>query len=193
MGTCIQHVRPCDLLECLAVTYGDPAADKAGAPTAKPWPATGNHAAGDVWFERVRLSYIAGAFIFSIRGTRVCADFWRAAHDIPQSTFEKITSAIRHGETVYRADAKANMLMAVTARGDAMTLLNRATTWWMTRLSCYEAMPHQPGTINADHCVWDTIYEEEYLPEMAIAGVPGGSLSTWKEGKARALQQFADI
>lgn len=78
-------------------------------------------------------------------------------------------------------------------RGARARVRRGATTWWMTRLSCYEAMPHQPGTINADHCVWDTIYEEEYLPEMAIAGVPGGSLSTWKEGKARALQQFADL
>jgi len=65
-GTCIQHVKPRDLLECLARTYGEPMADNMGVPKVEPWPTTGNHAAGDVWFDLVQQSFIDGQFIFTI-------------------------------------------------------------------------------------------------------------------------------
>lgn len=191
-GTCIQHVKPRDLLQCLARTYGEPMADNMGVPKVEPWPTTGNHAAGDVWFDLVQQSFIDGEFIFTIGGVRVCAESWRMAYDVPRSTFEKITRAVLYGDLVWQPEAKANMLMATQAREDDMSIVNRATVWWLDRLRCYDAMPHQPGVINADHCVWSSVFVEEYLIECEIVGVPGGKLSTWKEGKARALLQLAE-
>lgn len=188
-GCCIEHIKPRDVLECLATTYGEPPAKISGE---EPWPSRRNHAAGDVWFDLMSRSFVDNEFIFSIRGTRVCAEVWRAAYDIPRSTFEGIGAAVVRGDATWRVDAKVNVLMAGAARADEANCVNRATVWWMSRLKCYEAMPHQRGTINADHCVWQTVFEDEYMIECEIAGVSSGCISTWKEGKARALKQLAD-
>eukprot|EP00962_Isochrysis_galbana_P053035 scaffold24500_cov163-Isochrysis_galbana.AAC.1 len=79
--------------------------------------------------------------------------------------------------------------MAGAARSDEANAVNRATVWWMDRLRCYDAMPHQRGTINADHCVWQTVFDEEYVVECQIAGVFSGCISTWKEGKAQGARR----
>jgi hypothetical protein len=171
-------------------------ADNMGVPKVQPWPTTGNHSAGDVWFDLLRQIFIEDEFCFNIGGVRVCAEIWRgAAYDTPRSTFEKMARAVLSGDMVWQPDAKANMLMATQAREDDMTIVNRATVWCLDRLRCYDAMPHQPGVINADHCVWSSVFVEEYLIECEIAGVTGGKILTltWKEGKARALLQLSAI
>jgi len=186
-GCCTEHIKPRDVMECLAITYGEPPAEIGGD---KPWPSLRNHAAGDVWFDLVLRSFVDNEFVFSIRGTRVCAEVWRAAYNIPRSTFESICASVFRGEGTWRVEAKVNVMMAGTARSDEANAVNRATVWWMDRLRCcYDAMPHQRGTINADHCVWQTVFDEEYVVECRIAGVFSGWISTWKEGKARGARE----
>jgi hypothetical protein len=179
-GCCTEHIKPVDVMECLAINYGQPPAEIGGD---EPWPSLRNHAAGDVWFDLVSRSFLNNEFAFGIRNERVCAEVWRAAYDIPPATFESICASVYRGEATRRADTKVNVMMAGDARADEANAVNRATVWWIDRLRCYDAMPHQRGCINADHCVWQTVFDEEYVIECQIAGVFCGCISTWKGGQ----------
>eukprot|EP00962_Isochrysis_galbana_P009384 scaffold2621_cov124-Isochrysis_galbana.AAC.2 len=116
-GCCTEHIKPRDVMECLAITYGEPPAEIGGD---KPWPSLRNHAAGDVWFDLVLRSFVDNEFVFSIRGTRVCAEVWRAAYNIPRSTFESICASVFRGEGTWRRavahDDTASTAMGIVAQ-----------------------------------------------------------------------------
>ena len=193
-GGCIQNVCARDMHTCLTKTYGDPLLDDKGVPTAKAWPSIGNHAAGAVWFDLVCNSLVDGKFVFIIHGTTVCASFWRAAHNIPRTTFDELCRSASKGDSAWKPGVAAGKASVAAARGceDKITATSVATSWWLRRLTCYDAMPNERGAIIADITTWVVTYREEYLPECEMLGLPFGGSSVWYAGRKCALRILAE-
>eukprot|EP00962_Isochrysis_galbana_P029234 scaffold9332_cov113-Isochrysis_galbana.AAC.1 len=50
---------------------------------------------------------INGTLVFTIDGCKVCASFWRAACDVPPSTFDNMCRAVLRGDRAWKADEAA--------------------------------------------------------------------------------------
>lgn len=189
---CKKFVSLIDVLACHSWTYGDPEVDAENNPTAKNWPSIGNHAARARWFEKLWECKVDNTFIFKIGQARVCASFWRAAYNVPRSTFEEIARAVHRGDVTFKADeAAARAVRQMSAGADAMTAVSVAMGWWVDRLMCYDFMPNERGVIVADVATWSSVYEQEYLVECEMLGVPAGARATWYDGRDRALTVLA--
>jgi hypothetical protein len=180
-----------DIMGCLSWTYGDPEVDGQHNPTVKKWPTIGNHAARSRWFERLWESKVDGQYMFKVGQARVCASFWRCAYNIPPSTFVSMVSAVSRGDVFFQPDEVAARALRQSAASDALTAVNVAMGWWLERLMCYDFMPNERGVIVADVATWTCVYEDEFVPECNVLGTPGGSRSTWYDGRSNALAQLA--
>jgi hypothetical protein len=70
--------------------------------------------------------------------------------------------------------------------------MNSATAWWLVKLTCYDAMPNESGVIVADISTCVVTYNEEYLPECEMLSLSAGDITTWYEGRKRALLILAE-
>jgi len=183
------------MIDCLAVSYGDPELNSQGAVTVNPWPSVPNGQSGDLRYAAISSSFtFEHGFVFRVGRTTVCAAFWRDAHGVPDSVFIEMCRSILRGEVVWKPEVKAAQALASAndGAGAMSSVVEFAVAWWLERISWEEAIPSKSRLIITDACTWCNIYEDEFLFECRLVGVPEPkSISTWYEGKQRALAEFA--
>jgi len=195
---CIDKISRADVSACHRISYGEPHADLGGVPTASNWPTTHNHATTQLLYELIRSTLRDGAFKFALglSGQSVCAAMWRAAYDVPLSTFEAMCRAASKNEPVWAPDVLTNTALSKAAGSvkDSETTMSFSVAWWAERLLWHDFMPHttgQHGRIVADVTEWVDVYNNNFVPELSAAGM-ASFRPAWYKARNRALQDLAD-
>eukprot|EP00965_Chrysotila_dentata_P063974 2119546-Pleurochrysis_carterae.AAC.1 len=194
---CVQNTFTVTLLKkCAASTFGESA-------LCEEPPSKSNHEAVHVWLRLVfdcRVLNAEGAVAsidFRVEGRRLCCGAFRTAYCMSKATFDTICTRVISGDHKWVTYASTR---TCSAAKDRPTLLLAATAWWRTRLGYYDMMPHLRRCIIHPVCVWKDVYHNEFVPHMQSRGYSWsleedrrkGSESTWRKGRKKALQQFAD-
>ena len=121
---------------------------------------------------------------------------------IAPTTADTIDRRVRAGEIAW-SDSSAKMYEA-SRRRIAGNLTLSAMTWWTTRLNYYELITKQGIIVHPRNVIWKDAYDNEFIPEMQLIGQywrpshvnaadaaeSKGTITTWYDGKHRALRQL---
>lgn len=139
---------------------------------------TPNHQAVNKWFQLVHQCRVLDTvhskvtrIDYKINGVRVCQGAWAWIHGVRPATSNGIHRQVMRG--FHSWNNSLNKEAALTKRSELADLSNAAAAWWHIRLGYYEMLVEH-GKIMHPRLCWVSVYEEEFLPEMAKIGL------TWR-------------
>ena len=166
---------------------------------------TQNHSAVQQWFVVARAGCFRDAtgaiagITYKVEDHVVCLGGWASMRGVPPSTADRIERRVLAGDMVWNDGA--GRLMDTAARKLCGHLTQAAETWWKTRLNYYEMTTKNGLILHPRNVIWRDVYNNEFLPEMELFGhhwrstldpasvsEGKGTISTWYNGKERALQ-----
>ena len=121
----------------------------------------------------------------------VCADFAKAAYDFHDWTWNTMHAAALSGALEVDIDLDA----AGVVRSAQLDVHNSSTaemavTWWKLWLALEDQMPNEPVIVHRA-VKWLTVYDEEYMVDMAMWGYGSVSRSRWTNLRREALAQLS--
>jgi hypothetical protein len=126
----------------------------------------------------------------------VCAEYCRSAHGIPTGTWNKLLASARAGklQAGIEWDAAGEEL-GYADLNDSKNCSRAAkevtVEWWVCWLTTEDQMPNEPVIVHRV-VVWESVYELEYLADMASFGVTAPlSRSRWRTLQSEALIELS--
>ena len=141
---------------------------------AQPSNITPNHKAVRQWWDLAQTGRVldeegnVSSLTYTVNERPVCLNAWAKIHGVTPTTASSIDRKLRLGDSVW-GDASAHMA-AMANRTLLGSLVNAATSWWMTRLTYYETVPKRGLILYPRGVIWKDVYAEEFIPEMRLLG-----------------------